>query len=81
MSLASRIRLRSQPRRRSRIASVLVTLWLVIGVLAAAQRGYLGGNDASCAKFGTLAITVAAGPLNYLGVNPKMNCEAPQPSK
>jgi hypothetical protein len=25
-------------------------------------------------------VTVLAGPLNYVGVNPKVACKAPQPS-
>lgn len=64
-----------------RIGTVLVVVWLVIGVLAAAQRGYFSGNDANCAKVSTIAVTVVAGPLNYVGVNPKIHCETPQPSK
>ena len=29
-----------------------------------------------------LAVTVIAGPLNYLGANPKVhNCDLPEPSK
>jgi hypothetical protein len=64
-----------------RIGGVLVLIWLLIGVLAAAQRDYFSGSDANCAKLGTIAVTVAAGPLNYAGVNPKVQCELPQPSR
>jgi hypothetical protein len=64
-----------------RIGTILVLVWLVIGALAAAQRGYFSGNDANCAKVGTIAVTVVAGPLNYVGVNPKIHCQTPQPSK
>lgn len=65
-----------------RIGSTLVIVWLLIGVFAAYQRDYFGGDDASCAKAGTLALTVVAGPLNYLGVNPKVaDCNVPQPSQ
>jgi len=63
-----------------RIGSLVVVVWLVIGVLAAVQRGYLAGSDASCTKAGTVAVTVVAGPLNYLGANPKVSCQVPQPS-
>lgn len=69
-----------------RIGSVLLLVWLLIGVAAAAQRGYLSG-DVDCAKAGTVALTVVAGPLNYVGVNPEVDCgddlidlEVPQPS-
>lgn len=65
-----------------RIGSVIVVLWLVIGVLAAYQRDYFSNNKPTCAHSGTVVVTVIAGPLNYLGVNPKVkNCKVPQPSK
>jgi hypothetical protein len=54
----------------------------VIGVAAAAQRGYFGsGQDVSCKSFGDTALTIVAGPLNYVGANPKITCHTPQPSK
>jgi hypothetical protein len=64
-----------------RIGSVLVLIWLLIGVLAAGQRHYFSGSSTNCAKAGTIAATVIAGPLNYLGANPKVKCALPQPSK
>lgn len=66
-----------------RIGTIVVVLWLVVGALAAAQRGYFAHNDnASCSKVTTIAVTVVAGPLNYVGLNPKVkDCQAPQPSK
>jgi hypothetical protein len=64
-----------------RIGTVLVVIWLVIGIAAAGQRHYFSGSDANCAKFGTVAVTIVAGPLNYLGANPKVHCATPQPSK
>ncbi|MCU1587090.1 MAG: Uncharacterized protein JWN31_583 [Frankiales bacterium] len=65
-----------------RIGSLLVVLWLVIGIIACVQRGYFKGNDQTCAHTGTIVVTVIAGPLNYLGANPKVrNCQLPQPSK
>lgn len=63
------------------IAGVVVLVWLIVGALAAAQRGYFGGGDANCAKAGTTAVTVVAGPLNYVGANPKIKCDVPQPSR
>ena len=64
-----------------RIGSVLVVIWLLIGVVAANQRHYFSGSSTNCAKAGTIAATIVAGPLNYLGVNPKISCKLPQPSK
>ncbi|MFD0359876.1 hypothetical protein ACFQZZ_00195 [Nocardia sp. GCM10030253] len=65
----------------ARLFSLLVLVWLIIGVVAAGQRGYFTDRDQNCASLGTIAVTVIAGPLNYAGVNPKVNnCELPQPS-
>ena len=63
------------------IGSVLLVIWLVIGAIAAGQRGYYSGPVSSCTTGGTIAVTILAGPLNYLGVNPKVSCTLPQPSK
>jgi hypothetical protein len=63
------------------LISAIVVVWLVIGVIAAFQRGYLKNTDQNCASLGTIAVTVLAGPLNYAGVNPKVtDCHLPQPS-
>ena len=64
-----------------KLGTVLVLVWLLIGVLAANQRHYFSGSDTNCAKAGTIAATIVAGPLNYLGANPKVKCALPQPSK
>jgi hypothetical protein len=65
----------------ARLLSLLVLVWLIIGAVAAGQRGYFTDSDQNCASLGTIAVTVIAGPLNYAGVNPKVNnCELPQPS-
>jgi hypothetical protein len=65
-----------------RIGSLIVVVWLVIGALAAYQRDYFSGDDTNCAKTSTVVVTVIAGPLNYVGANPKIKkCNVPQPSK
>jgi hypothetical protein len=64
-----------------RIGAVIVVVWLIIGLIAAGQRGYLGGSSDSCAEAGTILVTVVAGPLNYVGANPKVKCTVPQPSE
>jgi len=60
---------------------VLVVAWLAVGAIAAGQRHYYNGSQASCAHAGTIAVTVVAGPLNYMGANPKVSCRVPQPSQ
>lgn len=65
----------------SRIIAIIVVVWLVIGLAAAAQRNYFAGSSATCAKVGTTMLTIVAGPLNYVGANPKIDCSAPQPSR
>jgi hypothetical protein len=64
-----------------RIGTALVVIWLVIGLIAAVQRNYFSSATTNCAKAGTIVATVVAGPLNYMGVNPKIKCAIPQPSK
>ncbi len=65
-----------------RIGTLLLVAWLVIGVIAAGQRHYFSGSDTNCTKAGTIAVTIVAGPLNYVGVNPEIHaCKLPQPSK
>lgn len=63
-----------------RIGTVILIVWLIIGAIAGGQRHYYNGSETSCAKAGTIAVTVIAGPLNYIGVNPKISCAAPTPS-
>lgn len=66
-----------------RILSPLIVIWLLIGAAAAYQRDYFRGDDVSCAEASTIVVTVLAGPLNYLGANPRVDCpevRAPQPS-
>ena len=62
------------------IGSVILVLWLVIGGIAAGQRGDYKGPIGNCSKASMIAVTILAGPLNYLGVNPGINCTAPRPS-
>jgi hypothetical protein len=64
-----------------RIGTAVLIVWLIIGAIAGAQRHYYNGSKANCAKASTIAVTIIAGPLNYVGVNPKISCTAPEPSK
>jgi hypothetical protein len=62
------------------LGSLILVIWLVIGGAAAGQRGDFAGPVANCSKASTIAVTVLAGPLNYVGVDPDINCTTPQPS-
>jgi hypothetical protein len=45
---------------------------MVVGLMAAGQRHYTGPGLASCDAVGTVAANVAAGPLNYNGLDPRL---------
>ena len=59
-----------------RIGTALLIVWLVIGAIAGGQRHYYSSSNPDCAKASTIAVTVLAGPLNYVGANPKITCTA-----
>jgi hypothetical protein len=67
--------------RTGSTGSVILVIWLIIGAIAAGQRNYYSGSIGSCTKASTIVVTILAGPLNYVGVNPKIDCRIPQPSK
>lgn len=67
--------------RTGSIGGAIIVIWLIIGAIAAGQRGYYSSGGDSCAHAGTVVLTIVAGPLNYFGVNPKVHCQVPQPSK
>lgn len=60
--------------------TLILFLWLIIGAAAAGQRGYFGESNFGCTQGATVAVTIAAGPLNYIGLNPKISCTTPKPS-
>ena len=57
-----------------RIGTVLLIVWLAIGVIAGGQRHYYTSSNPDCAKASTIAVTILAGPLNFAGANPKVTC-------
>jgi len=67
--------------RYGSVSTVVIVIWLLIGVLAAGQRGYFRSSNASCARLGATVLTIIAGPLNYLGANPAISCKLPHPSE
>jgi hypothetical protein len=64
-----------------RVGAVILVIWLIIGFIAAGQRHYFSSSTTDCAKASDTVITIIAGPLNYIGINPKVHCKPPQPSK
>jgi hypothetical protein len=65
-----------------RTGAAIVVIWLIIGALAAYQRGYFSGDgQVNCAEIGTVLVTIVGGPLNYVGVNPQIECTVPRPSQ
>ncbi|MGH3263770.1 MAG: hypothetical protein ACRDNS_17460 [Trebonia sp.] len=63
-----------------RIGTLLLVAWLVIGAIAAGQRGDYK-DSVTCTMVATTVVTIVAGPLNYVGVNPHINCSTPRPSR
>jgi hypothetical protein len=63
-----------------RAGALVLLVGLIIGAIAAGQRGYYRSTPQSCTHAGTIVATVAAGPLNYVGVSPKVSCHVPSPS-
>jgi hypothetical protein len=60
--------------------TLILFLWLIIGAAAAGQRGYFSAPNLGCTQGATMAVTIAAGPLNYVGLDPTISCSAPKPS-
>ena len=60
--------------RAMRWVWVILFVWLLIGALAAGQRGYYTGASANCSGVGTILVTILFGPVNYLGGDPKLSC-------
>ncbi|MDA0565446.1 hypothetical protein LG943_14140 [Streptomonospora sp. S1-112] len=64
------------------VLPAILVIWLLIGLLAAVQRGYFSDSDQNCADIGSTLVTIVVGPLNYIGVNPTVECPGlPEPSE
>jgi hypothetical protein len=64
-----------------RAGTAILLIWFIIGAIAAGQRHYYDRPVKNCSKGGTIIVTILAGPLNYVGLNPKISCKTPEPSK
>jgi hypothetical protein len=61
--------------------TIILFIWLIIGAAAAGQRGYFDSSkNLGCSSGATIALTIAAGPLNYMGIDPSVSCGWPKPS-
>ena len=58
--------------------TVFLFLWLIIGAAAAGQRGYFSAPNLGCTQGATMALTIVAGPLNYVGLDPQDLLHDPQ---
>jgi hypothetical protein len=64
------------------IGTLVLIVWLGIGAIAAGQRHEFTREVRDCNTAATVTVTILAGPLNYVGLNPKISCRhLPQPSK
>jgi carbon starvation protein CstA len=64
-----------------KLGTLAVIVWLLIGVIAAGQRHDFDALPLSCNQAADITITIVAGALNYLGVDPGVSCHVPRPSK
>ena len=69
-----------------RLIGILLVIWLAIGAFAAYQRGYFDDAQTNCSEASDIALNIVAGPLNYVGLNPEVDCPAvdvdtPEPSE
>lgn len=61
--------------------TLILFIWLIIGAAAAGQRGYFRSSEnLGCTTGATIALTIAAGALNYVGLDPTVTCGLPKPA-
>jgi carbon starvation protein CstA len=63
-----------------KFGTLAVIVWLLIGVIAAGERHDFNALPLSCDQAADITITIVAGALNYLGVDPHIDCHVPKPS-
>ena len=54
-----------------RFVGLLVIVWLIVGAVAAYQRGYFTNAAQNCASAGTIAVTVDRGTTQLRGCQSK----------
>jgi hypothetical protein len=67
---------------RNKAIAYGIVAWIIIGFIAAAQRGYINTSPhKTCQQAYTIAETMLAGPMNYWGITPNVtSCHTPEPS-
>lgn len=54
---------------------ICVLIWFIVGASAANDRGYFKSDyPRTCSNVGSAALTVVAGPINYIGIHPRAYC-------
>src|SRR5260370_31652261 len=61
-----------------RVGGLVLLIWLVIGAIAAGQRGYYG-SSAPCAHPAPIIVPIAAGPPHLVGAHPPRFSPFPPP--
>lgn len=56
------------------VVGVVAAVWLVIGGVAADQRGDFAYGSFGCSSVSEISLTMAVGPLNFRGLNPEVSC-------
>jgi len=64
-----------------KFSTLALVVWLLIGAIAAGQRHEFSSLPLGCSSVADITVTIIAGGLNYIGVDPKISCHAPQPSR
>jgi len=59
------------------VVGALTVAWLAIGGVAADHRGDFAYGSFSCSSLGEISLTMAAGPLNFSGLDPEVSCQVP----
>jgi hypothetical protein len=56
----------------------LILVWIAIGTVAGGQRGIFRNDMVlNCSTTADIGATMLAGPLNYVGVHPDLDCPSP----
>ena len=60
------------------VVAIAALVWLTIGGVAADHRGDFAYGSFSCSSVGEISLTMAAGALNFRGMDPDVSCHLPR---